>query len=116
MISVLIVCYNEAKHIEECLAGIENQFIEGDIWELIVVDGKSTDNTVELANNYLQNKTYPWQIIKNKKKTLATGWNLGIKLAKGEFVIRPDAHAKLHKGYIKGALNVLQNKSEVLFH
>lgn len=77
------------------------------------MDGDSTDQSTKLAADYLATKNYPHQIIHNPKKTLATGWNLGIKAAKGKYVVRPDAHAKLYEGYIEEGIKILKSKTDV---
>jgi len=113
-VSVLIVTLNEERYILECIKSIESQFSDGTDWEMIIVDGKSTDNTIKLASEYLEkNALYPYQILSNDEKILATGWNIGIKAAKGEYIIRPDAHAILYPGYIREGTKTLQEKPEV---
>lgn len=113
-VSVIIVFRDEEDYILECIRSIESQFKQNELnWELILVDGNSKDKSTELAKDYLKSKNYPHQIIHNPKKTLATGWNLGIKAAKGKYVVRPDAHAKLHEGYIEKGIQTLDSKADV---
>ena len=113
-VSVIIVVRNEEDYIIDCIKSIERQFDTKDKWELIIVDGKSEDNTKKIAQEYLKNKNYTWKIIENPKKILASGWNIGIKNAKGKYVIRPDAHGALHKNYIKYGLEILEKKPDVV--
>lgn len=113
-ISVIIVYRNEERYIIDCIHSIEEQFEQNSIsWELILVNGESTDNSTQLINEYMNTKSIPFQIINNKKKFLAAGWNLGIKAAKGKYVLRPDAHAKLHPNYISNGLETLKQKPDV---
>jgi len=113
-VSVIVVFRNEEDYIIECIQSIESQFEQNELnWELILVDGDSQDKSTELAQEYLKSKSYPNQIIHNPKKTLATGWNLGIKSAQGKFVVRPDAHSKLHQGYIEKGIETLLFKEDV---
>ncbi|WP_281950372.1 glycosyltransferase family 2 protein [Nitrosophilus kaiyonis] len=111
-VSVIIVVRNEEKYIVECIRSIEKQFEDNNIWELLIVDGMSEDRTRELAENYLKNKKFRWKIVENPKKILASGWNIGIKLAIGKYVIRPDAHSKLCKNYIKEGVSSLKQLDE----
>jgi len=113
-VSVIIVVRNEEDYIIDCIKSIEKQFDTKDKWELIIVDGKSEDNTKKIAEEYLKNKNYDWKIIENPKKILASGWNIGIKNARGKYVIRPDAHGALHKNYIKYGLEILEKKPDVV--
>lgn len=113
-VSVLVVFRDEEDYIIECIRSIEEQFEHNELnWELILVDGDSRDSSTERTQDYLEHKDYPYQILHNPKKTLATGWNLGIQAAKGNFVVRPDAHAKLHRGYIEKGIATLKAKEEV---
>ena len=52
MISVIIPAYNEAQNIEDCLISLHNQTLPRDSYEIIVVDGGSADNTIEIAEKY----------------------------------------------------------------
>ncbi len=106
LISVIVVVRNECDYIIDCIKSIEEQFSENDNWELIIIDGISEDDTKFKAQNYLESQTYNWKIIDNPEKTLASGWNLGIKSARGDFVCRPDAHGILHKDYIKKGIEL----------
>ncbi len=113
-VSVIIVFRKEEDYIMECIHSIEMQFENSALkWELLLVDGDSKDQSTKLAADYLADKKYPYQIIHNPKKTLATGWNLGIKAAKGKYVVRPDAHAKLYDRYIQKGIKILGSKLDV---
>jgi len=109
-VSVIIVARNEEEYIINCIKSIEKQFSRDDNWELILVDGLSEDRTKEKALSYLSNKKYKWRILENEKKILSSGWNLGIKEAKGKYVIRPDAHSLLGDNYIKIGMKELQKR------
>ena len=49
-VSIVTICYNSAKTIEDTIKSIEAQTYP-DI-EYIIVDGMSTDNTLEIVNRY----------------------------------------------------------------
>lgn len=110
--SVIIVVRNEANYIIECIKSIERQFSSCD-WELIIVDGYSEDDTFQIASTYLKDKPFSYKLLKNEKKTLAPGWNLGICEARGIYVIRPDAHATLHQGYIQKGVEFLEKHPDI---
>jgi glycosyltransferase involved in cell wall biosynthesis len=112
-VSVIIVTKNEEKYILNCIKSIETQFEKDDKWELIIVDGMSEDKTKEISSEYLSHVNYAYQILENKKKILSAGWNIGIKNAQGKYVVRPDAHGALHKGYIKYGLEILEQNPDV---
>ncbi len=113
-VTVLIVSRNEEKHILNCINSIEKQFSHNNDWELIFIDGISHDRTKIIAKNYLEKKAkYKFKIFDNEKKILSAGWNIGIKNAKGKYIIRPDAHATLEKNYINKALEILKNNPKI---
>ncbi|MEK9657102.1 MAG: glycosyltransferase [bacterium] len=113
-ISIIIVVRNGRFTILNCIKSIESQFQEKDnTWELIIIDGLSEDHTKDVATNYLKEKKYSWVILDNPKKNLAPGWNIGIKAAKGTYVVRPDVHSILHKGYVEYGIQLLEQKNDV---
>lgn len=44
---------------------------------------------------------------------MASGWNKAIQLAKGEYIVRPDAHAELLEGYIRTGVEYLRENDEI---
>lgn len=64
IVSVLVVNFNKARYIKRCLNSLVNQKFK--TFEVIFFDDKSTDNSIDLANNF--KKKINIKIIKNKKK------------------------------------------------
>ena len=113
-ISVLIVTRNAEKHILSCLKSIINQFPDNNGWELIIVDGMSKDKTRKIVEDYLKDKGGEYRVVDNPRFTLATGWNLGVSVAKGDYVVRPDAHAELLDNYILNGVAHLDKEPELV--
>ncbi|MGM0649619.1 MAG: glycosyltransferase family 2 protein [Bacteroidota bacterium] len=112
-ISVLIVVRNNEKYIEMCIDSIICQFDNLDIdWELLIIDGESDDNTRTLAEKKLKKSNVSWKIYNNPGLLLAKGWNIGILKSRGKYIIRPDAHSRLHESYIRTAHECLKNMPE----
>lgn len=85
LISIIIPTYNEEKYIGNTLLSIKKQILPRNVSvEVIVVDGKSTDNTVKIA------KKYGCKIIV-KKSNIAQARNIGVDASKGEFTLFLDA-------------------------
>lgn len=82
-IAAIILTYNEAKHIERCIASIKDV-----CREIFVIDSGSTDGTQELAM-----KAGATQVLYNKWKNYATQFNWGLENAPitTEWVWRIDA-------------------------
>ncbi|MBW2690798.1 MAG: glycosyltransferase, partial [Deltaproteobacteria bacterium] len=52
MISIVIPTKNNGDMLEKCLSSIEGLDYPNDEMEVLIVDGHSTDNTVEIARKY----------------------------------------------------------------
>jgi glycosyltransferase involved in cell wall biosynthesis len=99
-ISVIIPIYNEEKYIAKCLDSIIKSDYDKDKMEVLLVDGGSSDKTVEIIKEY--QKKYPFfKLLHNQKKIVPVAMNIGIKNAKGEYIIRLDAHSMYPKDYFK---------------
>lgn len=114
-ISSLLVTYNESKYIERALESLLVQDYPKDSYEIIIIDGGSTDDTISLAKrltqNYIDNGESVPQVsyLENPNKILAAGWNIGIKAAKGEYVVRIDAHATANTSFIRLAVETMMD-------
>lgn len=80
-ISIITTCFNSAKTIEDTIKSVLSQ--EGIDLEYIIVDGGSTDGTLNIINRYKDRIT---KIISEPDKSLYDGMNKGLKLAAGDVV------------------------------
>ena len=104
MLSVICPIYNEEKYIAKCIDSILAQDYSKDELEIIFVDGMSKDRTREIVNEYT--KQYPFiRLIDNPEKIVPPAMNKGIKAAKGEIIMRLDAHATYEKNYFTVLVN-----------
>jgi len=102
-LSIVIPVYNEERYIESCIKSILSSDLDKDKIEIIIVDGCSTDRSVEIINDY--KKKYPFiKLFTNPKKIIPSAMNIGIKHAKGEYIIRLDAHSIFPKDYFSKLL------------
>lgn len=66
MISVAMATYNGERFIIQQLSSILNQSVSVD--EVIICDDCSTDSTVSLISDFIENNTlYNWRVIKNQE-------------------------------------------------
>jgi glycosyltransferase involved in cell wall biosynthesis len=108
MPSISIICptYNEEKYIEKCITSMLLQDADKAEIELLFVDGRSTDKTREIIKTY--QKTHPFiQLIDNPEKTVPNAMNYGIKAAKGNIIMRIDAHSHFEANYVSVLSKVL---------
>ena len=99
-VSALLVTRNEEKFIERSFSSLLNQDYPKTRYEIIVVDGCSSDRTVGIIENLAKQHDVKVRILENPKKILASGWNIGIKNASGDYVVRIDAHAEVPPDFI----------------
>ena len=105
-VSVVIPCRNERAHIEGCVRDLFAQEpVPGGI-EVLVADGRSDDGTRE---HLLQLAAeFPGlRMIDNPGRIVPTGLNSAIRAAKGEIVIRVDAHTRYARDYLKQCVDEL---------
>lgn len=91
LVSIIVPVYNAKKFIIDTLNSVINQTYTN--WELILVDDMSTDNSVEIIDEYKKNHPNKnIRLIKLKKKGMAAGArNRGIEEAKGKYIAFLDA-------------------------
>ena len=100
--SVIIPTYQEANYIEKVL-----QFcVHADPTpqQIIVVDGGSTDGTLDIVHK-LREQFSSIQLINNPDKYVANGLNLAIPLCKTDVIVRMDAHSVYEMDYFKSIIN-----------
>lgn len=102
-VSIIIPCRNEKKYIARCLQSVVSQDFPQEKLEVLVIDGVSEDGTRGIVQEYALK--YPFiRLLENTKKFTPFGLNIGVKEARGEYVIRMDAHAEYEKNYISQCL------------
>lgn len=80
-ISVIIATYNSGKVLAYCLESIAVQSYQN--FEVIIIDGGSTDNTVDIIRQYDSYVSY-W--VSEADKGIYDAWNKGVIIAKGEWI------------------------------
>lgn len=110
-ISIIVPVYNTAKYLHQCLDSLKNQTLSE--IEIICVNDGSTDNSLEILNEYAK-KDSRFIVIKQKNQGQSVARNLGIKTAKGQFIgfIDSDDYAD-HTMFEKLYLNALENDSDI---
>ena len=81
LVSIITVVFNGAKHIEQTIQSVLNQSYPNA--EYIIIDGASTDGTVDIIKRY-ENKIDYWQ--SEGDGGIYFAMNKGISLAKGELL------------------------------
>jgi cellulose synthase/poly-beta-1,6-N-acetylglucosamine synthase-like glycosyltransferase len=107
MVSVIIPMRNEERHIVRCLQSLLEQTYFGEQYELIVVDGESSDRSVELVRQLSQSRPQI-RLLSNPAAIVPIAMNLGIRSARGEIIVRADAHTVYPPNYIENCIKYLE--------
>lgn len=103
-VSIVIPCRNEEYFIGKCLDSIINNEYPKDKLEVLVVDGMSDDGTNELVKRY--SEKYPFiRLFDNEKKITPAAMNLGIRVARGDYIIILSSHSKIAQSFVKANID-----------
>lgn len=114
-VSFIIVAYNAEKALDTSLRSLSGQDYPHDKIEVILVDGMSTDNTKQVMLNYqVSETTFNRIVVKdNPGKYLACGWNVALNEAKGDVILRVDAHTRFDKNFISNNIKVMKGGKSI---
>ncbi|MDW8033751.1 MAG: glycosyltransferase family A protein [Nitrososphaerota archaeon] len=107
-ISVVIPTFNEEKYIERLLISLCNQTIPREDYEIIIVDGGSTDRTIEICRKYAD------KIVMQETPTVGGARNNGVKYAEAELVFTTDADCIVTPNLLERIINIFNNNPQVV--
>ena len=101
IISFIVVVRNEAKELPELLDDFLAQDFPFRQLELLLVDGESTDGTLDLLNRFArENPRINAKILHNPARILSSGWNIALSQARGKILLRVDAHSRIPSDFV----------------
>jgi glycosyltransferase involved in cell wall biosynthesis len=107
MVSVILVCRCEAEHIRSVIGSIlDQEEPEGGI-EIVVADGMSEDGTKEILTEMAATEPR-LKVIENPARITSAGLNAAIRKARGQVIVRMDAHTHYAPDYVRQCLELLQ--------
>ena len=114
-LTIVIPVYNSQKYLFDCLNSVCKQ-VKKNV-EVIIVDDFSIDNSIKISKKFSRRFKFVKLIKLKRNKGVAHCRNLGINLAKGEYIHFLDSDDKLINGSIKIILEHLNqfNKNDVFF-
>ena len=110
-VSVLIAARNEEKNIEKLLESLKKQSFSKELFEVIIVNDHSTDNTDEIINDFInKNKELDVKLLKAEKKGKKHAISQALHSAINELVIVTDADCVLNDLWIESIVGFYQEE------
>ncbi len=109
-VSIIIPCYNEQTTIRQLLEAIYAQTYPRAALEVIIADGCSTDGTrAEIASFAASHTDLPLTIVDNPQRLIPRALNLAIQKARGQIILRLDAHSMPYPDYVERCVADLES-------
>lgn len=105
-VSVVVPCRNEIRHIRAFLDSVLRQELGRIEMEVLIADGMSEDGTRPVLDEF-ERRYAAIRIFDNPEKIASTALNRAIREARGEIVIRMDAHTTYASDYVRSCVEVL---------
>lgn len=96
--TVLVPVFNEERYIEQSVAAMRRQRFDGSI-EFVFADGGSTDRTRSILGR-LSREDPRIRVFDNPRRSVSSGLNVALAHARGDWVVRMDAHTEYPEDYI----------------
>lgn len=109
-VSIIVPCYNQAQYLDEALQSLQKLTYAN--WECLVVNDGSPDHTEEVARKW-EAKDPRFIYVYQENGGVSSARNLGIKAAKGEFILTLDADDQYESTFLEKALAILVNNPEI---
>ena len=109
LISVIMPVYNTEKYISEAIESILNQTYTN--FEFLIFDDASTDKSVQIINSFKDKRI---QLITKPQNTGYTNsLNMGLTMAKGEYIARMDSDDISKLNRLETQLNFMENNKDI---
>jgi len=115
-ISVVIPTFNRSKYLLKILQKLKNNFLNFKNFEIIICDSYSKDNTEIKINNFKKNNLFlPIQYLNIRKNIHSLKRNLGLRFAKGKYVIFLDDDCFPEDTFVKDYYALLIQNKDVIY-
>lgn len=113
LVSIIVLTYNNLEYNKNCIRSILDNTAYAN-YELIIVDNLSTDGTREYLEELQKQEIPNVKIILNDKNSgFAGGNNLGMKEAKGKYVLLLNNDTVVTRGWITNMVKHMENDEQI---
>ena len=114
-VTFISIAYNEAAHLPLLLKSLVEQDYPHSNIQVILVNSASTDRTKNIMLEFAANNDFDSCIVlENPKRVLASGWNVALAEAKGEIIVKVDAHGSMCKGFLSDAVREIDSGEDIV--
>ena len=114
-VSFLTIAYNEEAFLPALLDDLERQDYPHDDIEILMVDGGSTDGTKAILQDFAERTDFAsCRVLNNPKRIQSAGWNLAIREATGDILIRMDAHGRIDPDFISHVVEEMEKGESIV--
>lgn len=112
-VSVVMPNYNGQKFIRQAIESVIHQTYQS--FELLVVDDKSTDNSVTIIKEYCKNDNRIKLIQNEKNQGVSTTRNIGIKAAKGDYIALLDNDDMWELDKLERQVSLIKTGADIIY-
>lgn len=88
-LSIIVATYNRGEQLLRTLKSLTQQSLDKDLWEAVIVNNNSSDNTAGLFDNFKSSDPDAWNIrmVSEKEQGLSHARNKGMASSRGEYIV-----------------------------
>jgi glycosyltransferase involved in cell wall biosynthesis len=113
LVSIIMPCYNRASIIQESITSVIHQTFKN--WELIIVDDGSSDNSVDIILQFLEDHRIVFIQRKHEIKGASSCRNIGLRKASGKYIVYLDSDDLLTQNCLQNRLNEFDKNQDFDF-
>ena len=115
LLSILIPVYNSEKYLKKCIDSLLLPFEYRDLYEIIVVNDGSNDNSLSILESYSFKYNFI-SVFTQSNKGQSSARNFGLRNAKGKYIFFVDSDDFVYTDSLKFLLNICESKNlDILF-
>ena len=114
-LSLIIATYNRSASLLRTLGSVVSQSAPAEVWECVVVNNNSTDNTAEAFARFAsEHQGFNLRMVTEHKQGLSNARNCGIAASVGQYIAIIDDDETLEQGYIESYIEFFDSFPEAM--